>query len=84
VESQPSKKPSKQVTEARSLAQRAKLDAQDEARRLASDKTSKAQRGIGHQQQRMLAKRRARATIGQAIADYLLDHEGGNSSDKTL
>ena len=85
MESQQPKRASKQVTEARSRAQRAKLDAQDEARRLASEKTSATQqRRNGHQQQQMLAKRRAKATIGQAIADYLLDHEGGNSSDKTL
>jgi integrase/recombinase XerD len=80
-----SKQPSKHVTEARATAQRAKLDAQDEAQRRASEKTSAAQQGQSrHQQKHVLAKRRARATIGQAIADYLLDHEVGNHSDKTL
>jgi hypothetical protein len=43
VESQPSKRASKQVTEARSLAQRTKLDAQDKARHKDTEKTSKAQ-----------------------------------------
>ncbi len=79
------KKPSKNVTGARAAAQRAKLDAQDEARLKASEKTSATQQAQSkHQQKHLLAKRRARATIGHAIADYLLDHEGGNHSDKTL
>ena len=79
------KKPSEHVTEARASAQRAKLDAQDEARRQATEKTSTTQQAQSkHQQKDLLAKRRARATIGHAIADYLLDHEGGNHSDKTL
>ena len=79
------KQPSEHVTEARASAQRAKLDAQDEARRQASEKTSATQQAQSkHQQKDLLAKRRARATIGHAIADYLLDHEGGNHSDKTL
>ncbi len=79
------KQPSENVTEARAAAQRAKLDAQDEARRQASEKTSTTQQAQNKlQQKHLLAKRRARATIGHAIADYLLDHEGGNHSDKTL
>jgi site-specific recombinase XerD len=32
----------------------------------------------------LLSKRRASTTMERAIADYLLDHEGGNSSQKTL
>ena len=79
------KQPSEHVTEARAAAQRTKLDAQDEARRQASEKTSTTQQAQNkHQQKHLLAKRRARAKIGHAIADYLLDHEGGNHSDKTL
>ncbi len=84
VSKQPKKTP-KHVTEARAKAQRAKLDAQDEARRQALEEASAARQAQGkHQQKQVLAKRRARATIGQAIADYLLDHEGGNHSGKTL
>jgi integrase/recombinase XerD len=79
------KQPSEHVTDARASAQRAKLDAQDEARRQALEKTSTTQQAQSkHKQKDLLAKRRARATIGHAIADYLLDHEGGNHSDKTL
>jgi hypothetical protein len=85
MERKQTKHPSEHVTEARASAQRAKLDAQDEARRQASEKTSTTQQAQSkHQQKDLLAKRRARATIGHAIADYLLDHEGGNHSDKTL
>ena len=36
------------------------------------------------EQQRLLANRRADTTLQGAIADYLLDHEGVNSSLKTL
>jgi hypothetical protein len=36
------------------------------------------------EQQRLLANRRTNTTIGRAIDDYLLDHMGVNSSDKTL
>ncbi len=32
----------------------------------------------------MLARRRAGTTLARAVADYLLDHEGGNSSRKTV
>ena len=81
--------PSKHVTEARAAAQRAKLDAQAEARKTAdkeqSSQTTPRKRTRGKQeQQRLLAKRRAGTTLQGAIADYLLDHEGGNSSLKTL
>jgi integrase/recombinase XerD len=80
-------KPSHQVTEARAAAQRAKLDAQDEQQQQqqATAKTAGTQRTTAkkHSQQ-VLAKRRAATTIERAIADYLLDHEGGNSSKKTL
>ena len=81
--------PSKHVTEARAAAQRAKLDAQAEARKTAdkeqSCQTTQRKRTRGKQeQQRLLANRRAGTTLQGAIADYLLDHEGGNSSLKTL
>ena len=81
--------PSKHVTEARAAAQRAKLDAQAEARRTAdkahtSQTTPRKQAPGKKEQQRLLANRRAGTTLQRAIADYLLDHEGGNSSLKTL
>ena len=79
------RKPSENVTEARAVAQRAKLDAQAEQRRLAAEQAAAAREAKGkHKQERLLANRRARTTMERAIADYLLDHEGGNSSDKTL
>ena len=34
--------------------------------------------------QQLLAHSRASMTLTQAIEDYLLDHEGGNHSPKTL
>ncbi len=44
---------------------------------------SKASQGK-QQQASLLARRRAATTVESTIADYLLDHEGGNSSLKTL
>jgi site-specific recombinase XerD len=86
--SQPAKQPSKRVTEARAAAQRAKLDAQAQRRRAAAAQQAAeepAKETQGKQKQASLhAKRRASITIERAIADYLLDHEGGNSSQKTL
>jgi integrase/recombinase XerD len=83
------KQPSKHVTEARAAAQRAKLDAQAEARKTVdkeqtSQTTPRKQAPGKKEQQRLLANRRASTTLQRAIADYLLDHEGGNSSLKTL
>ena len=78
-------KPSKQVTEARATAQRAKLDAQAESRRRAAQEAVTPKYTKGKQEQRdLLARRRATTTLEHAIADYLADHEGGNSSLKTL
>src|SRR5581483_6310838 len=81
-------KPSPQVTAARAAAQRAKLDARDEQRQQqqqAPAKTAGTQRNASKKHpQQVLAKRRAATTLERAIADYLLDHEGGNSSKKTL
>ena len=80
--------PRSSVTEARATAQRAKLDAQSEERNdragnEAATPKGKHPRGK-KEQQRLLTNRRANTTIGRAIDDYLLDHMGGNSSDKTL
>jgi len=74
------------VTEARAAAQRVKLDAQARRRRAAARETAtQAKQAKGKDKQAaLLSKRRASTTMERAIADYLLDHEGGNSSQKTL
>lgn len=81
-----STKPSSKVTEARATAQRAKLDAQTEARRQRpASKTvtpKSSRRRIG--QEDLLTKCRAAKTVERVIADFLDDHEGGNHSAKTL
>jgi len=85
--SQPAKQSSKRVTEARAAAQRAKLDAQAQRRAAAAQQAAEqpAKETQGKQKQAsLLAKRRASTTLERAIANYLLDHEGGNSSQKTL
>ncbi len=80
-----SKQPSAHVTEARAAAQRTKLDAQTKRRRAAEEAATKAKKATGKDKQAaLLSKRRASTTMERAIADYLLDHEGGNSSQKTL
>ena len=80
--------PRSSVTEARATAQRAKLDAQSEERNDRAGNEAATAKGPASQgkkeQQRLLTNRRANTTIGRAIDDYLLDHMGGNSSDKTL
>jgi site-specific recombinase XerD len=76
---------SKRVTEARALAQRAKLDAQAEARQEPATQAVAPRQRSGKQTQRGLqADRRAHTTVVRALEDYLLDHEGGNHSAKTL
>ena len=81
-----SKQPSSHVTEARAAAQRTKLDAQAARRSAAEEraKTKQTQARGKDKQASLLSKRRASTTMERAIADYLLDHEGGNSSQKTL
>ncbi len=76
-----SKQPSTHVTEERAAAQRAKLDAQVQ-RRAAEEKTVTRAKGATSKgkQAALLLKRRASTTVERAIADYLLDHEGGNSA----
>ncbi len=78
------KKASRRVTDARAVVQRAKLDAQAEAREQPATNGAAKQRGGKPTQQRLQATRRANTTIARAIEDYLLDHEGGNHSAKTL
>jgi hypothetical protein len=85
MDSQQPMKPSKHVTEARAAAQRAKLDAQAETRRLAAQQTPKQKHARRKREPSdPLAKRRAATTLVRAIEDYLNDHEGGNHSLKTL
>ena len=74
------------VTEARAAAQRVKLDAQAEAREQETLTSAAALKKARNkkEQGKPQAARRATATIARAIDDYLLDHEGGNHSAKTL
>src|SRR6266571_3330070 len=74
---------SRKVTEARATAQRAKLDAQTDARRRKEEDAAPAKPSPAKRERERPGSRRA-ATIELAIADYLLDHAGGNHSPKTL
>ena len=70
------------VTEARSRAQRTKLDEQAQARKPHPGAHDASHEGTG--QASLQARRRASMTLACAIDDYLQDHEGGNHSKKTL
>jgi len=70
------------VTEARSRAQRAKLDAHANARTAQAASPGASHEQAGHPS--VQARRRAATTLARTIDDYLQDHEGGNSSRKTL
>ena len=76
---------SRKVTEARATAQRAKLDTQADARRRTAEDAARAKPspGTGKRERERPGNRRG-ATVERAIADYLLDHAGGNHSAKTL
>ena len=79
---------SKKATDARASAQRAKLDRQAEEQQLqapeaAQAATTKVSRSK-QKQQHMLSNRRANTTLVRALDDYLLVHEGGNHSKKTI
>ena len=70
------------MTEARSRSQRAKLDTQAKERM-----SQAASSGASHEQTEhssAQARRRAATTLARTIDDYPQDHEGGNSSRKTL
>ncbi len=70
------------VTEARSRAQRSKLETQAKARLRQAPLSEVPQE---HSPQTSLqARRRAATTVTCLIDDYLQDHEGGNHSKKTL
>src|SRR2546421_4169677 len=76
---------SKQVTRARASAQRATLETQARARKhRAAEVTRLKSSQKQTDRRRLLANRRASTTLIQAIEDYLLDHESGNHSPKTL
>jgi hypothetical protein len=69
----------KHVAGNRANAQREKLDAQAEARSQRQEQEAKetTRKPYGkHEQQRLLANRRANTTIAHAIEDYLQDHAG--------
>ena len=84
MEAKCSAKASRRITETRAAAQRAKLDEQAEDRRATSETTKTRRTGGKKVQRNPLARRRASTTIERAIADYLADHERGNSSPQTL
>ncbi len=73
------------ITDARATAQRAKLDAQTEATTqeiVSSASPTKPKRK--KEPQHLLSNRRTTMSFERAIGDYLLDHEGGNRSKKTI
>ncbi|HLX41257.1 MAG TPA: hypothetical protein VKR42_12045 [Ktedonobacteraceae bacterium] len=73
------------VAEARSQAQRAKLDTQTQAHQKQEQSKKSARKPKGETTQKALqSKRRAETTLACAIDDYLQDHDGGNHSAKTL
>ena len=73
------------TTEARARAQRAKFDAQTDVRVPPASTDAPSTRGKKTKEhQRVLSNRRAATTLERAIEDYLLDHEGGNHSKKTI
>src|SRR5258708_39582903 len=85
MEASREEKPSAHVTDARARAQRAKLDLQEEQRHLRSQPPSRSPRPIGKRDpQKGLARRRANATIADALEDFIADHEGCNHSPKTI
>ena len=69
------------VTEARSRAQRAKLESQAKTRQ---EQASSSEASQEHSSQASLQARRRAGTTARMIDDYLQDHEGGNHSKKTL
>ena len=71
------------VTEARARAQRAKLDAQAEARH-EQEEQAEAQRSPRNKKAARQELQARRRTIETQIEAYMQDHIGGNHSDKTL
>ena len=80
-----SRKATSHTTQARAAAQRAKLDAQRDVSSPEKETPATPARSNKRQAQpRTVAQRRAATTLEHAIGDYLLDHEGGNRSPKTI
>jgi integrase/recombinase XerD len=80
-----SRKATDHTTNARAAAQRAKLDAQAETSLQQTEMpASSARLRKNSESQRMRSPRRATISLERAIGDYLLDHEGGNRSPKTI
>jgi len=80
-----SRKATNPTTDAQTAAQRSRLDPQAEARIQEPEMSaSSAKPKKKKEPQRPSINRRASVTIERAIEDYLLDHEGSNSSEKTL
>jgi site-specific recombinase XerD len=79
----PTSKKGSRVTEERAKAQRARLDAQTEARSVQDEQEAVARQTRNKKtvRQEMQATRRLVATLIEA---YIQDHIGGNSSEKTL
>jgi len=73
------------TTNARAAAQRAKFETHAEVSSQETvDSVSSVKPHKKKEPQRLPANRRASMTIERAIGDYLLDHEGGNRSKKTI
>jgi integrase/recombinase XerD len=79
----PTSKKGSRVTQARAKAQRAKFDAQTEARYVQEEQEAVARQTPNKKnvRQEMQATRRVIATLIEA---YIQDHIGGNSSQKTI
>src|SRR5260370_6960523 len=76
---------SKKGTEIWASVQRATCDAQTEGRKQQAAEALKPKGSKGkNERQRLLMNHRASITLIQAIEDYVLDHEGGNHSLKTV
>jgi integrase/recombinase XerD len=72
------------VTQARSKAQKAKLDRQSHTPQQQKASRTTAERKKNAPPQKGQAKRPTNLTVERAIDTYLDDHIGGNHSDKTL
>src|SRR5260370_21598306 len=76
---------SKKGTEIWASVQRATCDAQTEGRKQQAAEALKPKGSKGkNERQRLLMNHRASIKLIQAIEDYVLDHEGGNHSPKTV
>jgi integrase/recombinase XerD len=79
-----SRKTTHQTTNARAAAQRAKLDAHMGTSSQETASPASGGKAKGKKEQRLHASRQTTISIERAIENYLLDHEGGNRSQKTI